>query len=415
MARMSGAGYDVSRRTFLMTSLAAPLAVRPQAPRPHVIVVGAGAFGGWTALHLLRRGARVTLVDTWGPGNSRASSGGETRIIRATYGPNRPYVELVARSLQLWKEEERRWSRRLYYPTGVLWMAGKDKQYAEASAPIVREAGLRIDALTRAEAAARYPQIDFDGVELVLHEPDAGYLTARLSCEAVLDGFLAEGGDFRQAQVRPQEPAGELRGLTLADGATLTADRYVFACGPWMNSVLGASLGYRIRPSRQEVFYFGTPAADRRFDEERAPAWIDNSQERTWYGIPGNRWRGFKVADDSRGPEFEPTNGDRRPSEAGVRAVRGQLERRFPALKGAPLLGAEVCQYENSPDGNWIIDRHPAAPNAWVVGGGSGHGFKAGPAVGELTARLVLEDRLADPFFRAARFAGQKTRDMQWK
>src|SRR3954471_17951837 len=93
------------------------------APRPHVAVIGAGAFGGWTALHLLRRGARVTLLDAWGPGNARASSGGETRVIRATYGPDRIYVQMVARSLQLWRENETRWRKPLYHRTGVLWMA----------------------------------------------------------------------------------------------------------------------------------------------------------------------------------------------------------------------------------------------------------------------------------------------------
>src|SRR5437660_2517485 len=95
----------------------------------HVAVIGAGAFGGWTALHLLRSGARVTLVDAWGPGNSRASSGGETRIIRAIYGPNRQYVQMAVRALELWKENEKRWNRQLFHRTGVLWMAATEDSY----------------------------------------------------------------------------------------------------------------------------------------------------------------------------------------------------------------------------------------------------------------------------------------------
>jgi glycine/D-amino acid oxidase-like deaminating enzyme len=105
--------------------------------RRHVLVVGAGAFGGWTAGSLLRLGARVTLVDAWGPGNSRASSGGETRVIRATYGPDRPYVTMVARAFQLWREHEQRWQRRLLYPVGVLWMVGGDDAYERASLPLM--------------------------------------------------------------------------------------------------------------------------------------------------------------------------------------------------------------------------------------------------------------------------------------
>src|SRR6266853_6396748 len=91
----------------------------------HVAVVGAGAFGGWTALHLIEHGARVTLLDPWGPGNSRASSGGETRIMRGTYGPEQPYTETAARALKLWQKYERRWKKQFLHRTGVLWMASE--------------------------------------------------------------------------------------------------------------------------------------------------------------------------------------------------------------------------------------------------------------------------------------------------
>jgi glycine/D-amino acid oxidase-like deaminating enzyme len=399
--------HSLSRRSFAKSAVSAALLGSCGRARrgPHVIVVGAGAFGGWTALHLLRRGARVTLLDAWGPGNGLASSGGETRVIRATYGPDRPYVELVARALVLWREHERHVDRRLLYPIGVLWMVGPDGAYERAALPLVREAGLRIDELTVAGASARYPQIDFQGVHWVIHEPDSGYLTARLACETVRDAFVAEGGDYRQARARVDESAGELRAVVLEDGSVLTADRYVFACGSWLATVLRGAIGRRIRPTRQEVFFFETPAGDRRFDEDRLPVWIDNGSP-LFYGIPGPRQRGFKLADDTRGPETDPTSGDRTPSAAGIAAARAYLARRFPALATAPLLGARVCPYENSPDGHYIIDRLPAAPNAWVVGGGSGHGFKVGPALGEMVAGLVLDDRDPPAFFGLSRLSG---------
>ena len=167
--------------------------------------------------------------------------------------------------------------------------------------------------------------------------------------------------------------------------------------------------GPLIQPTRQEVFFFGTPPGDSRFDEGTLPCWIDNGRE-LFYGIPGNRWRGFKIADDTRGPAFDPTVGERLPSAEQVTAARRYLSRRFPALKSAPLLEARVCQYENSPDGHYIIDRLPSLGNAWAIGGGSGHGFKMGPALGELTAQLVLEDQKADPFFRLERFSTRSRR-----
>ena len=150
------------------------------------------------------------------------------------------------------------------------------------------------------------------------------------------------------------------------------------------------------------MFYFGAPAGDDRFVESHLPVWVDIG-ERFVYGIPGNLYRGFKIADDTRGPEFDPTGGDRTPSPDLGRAMRAFVDRRFPALRGAPLVGAEVCQYENSPDGHFIIDRHPAMPDVWIAGGGSGHGFKMGPALGEMLARQVREDASPDPFFALAR------------
>lgn len=374
--------------------------------QPHVVVVGAGAFGGWTALYLRRRGARVTLVDAWGPGNARASSGGETRVIRATYGPREVYTRMAARALTLWKENERRWHRTLYHGIGVLWLVESDETYERAALPILRDARIAFEELTGPEVTRRYPQISCDRVRWAIFEKDAGYLLARRACAAVLEGFLAEGGEYRQLAIKaPVQPrTGELTSVTLADGSQLAADRFVFACGPWMGTLFPDVIGERVRATRQEVYFFGTPAGDRRFTDEGMPVWADHGT-RFMYGIPGNEWRGFKVADDTRGPAFDPTTGERTPTADGIQTVRDYVAYRFPDLKGAPLLEARVCQYENSPDEHLIIDRHPAAANAWLVGGGSGHGFKHGPAVGELVARLVLAGEVPDAQFRLSRFA----------
>jgi len=382
----------------------------PKTRQPHIVVVGAGAFGGWTALFLRRQGARVTLLDAWGPGNSRASSGGETRVIRATYGPRAVYTRMAARALTLWKEHQQRWHRQLYHGIGVLWLVESDDQFEQAALPILRDARIVFEQLQGAEVARRYPQINCEQVRWAIFEKDAGYLTARRACAAVLEGFIAEGGEYRQLAVQaPIEPrAGEVASVTLSDGSRLTADRFVFACGPWLGSLFPDVIGDRVRATRQEVFFFGAPSGDRRYSEEALPVWADHGT-RFMYGIPGNEWRGFKVADDSRGPVFDPTNGERTPTAAALQIARDYIAYRFPGLKGAPLLESRVCQYEESPDEHFIIDHHPQAANAWLVGGGSGHGFKHGPAVGELVARLVLSGAggagAPDEQFKLARFA----------
>ncbi len=372
---------------------------------PHVIVVGAGAFGGWTALALRRHGARVTLLDTWGPGNSRASSGGDSRLIRGIYGPDRIYVEMAARALHLWRENERRWNQRLYRRTGVLWMISGDSTYTDASFPFMREAGLEYEELTLGEGAARFPQINLEGVRRLVFEPDAGYLLARRACQAVLAGFVAEGGEYRQSAVSPGAVDAEgMTSVTLANRTSLRAGIYVFACGPWLGRLFPDVIGTRIRPTRQEVYYFGTPAGDALLQEEHCPSWIEDGAQ-LYYGMPGNARRGFKVADDARGADFDPTSGDRIPSEEGLRAARRYIALRFPALRGAPLLEARVCQYENTPDGHFIIDRHPGAGNVWLLGGGSGHGFKHGPAFGERAAAAILGHTDPDPMFGLSRFS----------
>jgi monomeric sarcosine oxidase len=372
--------------------------------KPHVAVIGAGAFGGWTALYLLRRGARVTLLDAWGPGNSRSSSGGETRIIRGTYGPGQPYTNMVARALRLWDEHEARWGRKLLHRSGVLWMATSgDGQFERSSLPLLREAGIVYEELSGREVGKRWPQINVEDVRWAIHEPESGFLMARAACQAVLEGFLAEGGEYKQVTVlRHDLETGLPDGLTLSDGSRLLADQYVFACGPWLGELFPEAIGTRIRPTKQDVFFFGTPAGDDRFSQAKLPVWADH-RDRFIYGIPAADGRGFKVADDTRGVAFDPTSGERVASEDGLKLVRDYIAFRFPALKDTPLLETRVCQYENSPDNDLIIDRHPAAENVWLVGGGSGHGFKHGPVVGEMLAEWVMKLKQPDPTFQLAR------------
>jgi sarcosine oxidase len=400
----------VSRREFLQSSvvLSAAVGLQRRRARPlRVAVVGAGAFGGWTALHLRRAGADVTLVDAWGPGNARASSGGETRVIRTIYGPTQKYVEMASRALTLWREWDRTRDAPFYKRTGVLWLTGTDDSYVRPSLPALRDLKLAYEEMDSVAASKRWPHISFDGITKAYLELEGGYLLARHACDAVVRELVRIGGTYRQVAVVSLEPDGQQRpDVCLNDGTSLHADRYVFACGPWLGHLFPDVIGSRITATRQEVFYFGTPAGDGRFLDPAMPVWVD-AGERFIYGIPGNLHRGFKVADDTRGPEFDPTDGDRNPSPDLERVMRAFVSRRFPALKDAPVLGAEVCQYENSPDGHFIIDRHPSMPDVWIAGGGSGHGYKMGPALGEILARLVREDAAPDPFFALARFGGK--------
>ena len=375
--------------------------------KPHVAVVGAGAFGGWTALHLLERGARVTLLDAWGPGNSRSSSGGETRIMRGTYGPDQPYTELAARALKLWAKYERKWKRQFLHRCGLLWMASRrDDGFERGSVAMLRAARIKYQELSPARMRENWPQINYEGIEWGIFEPECGYLDARSSCAAVVEVFQRNGGAYRQVEVaQPQEPFPlDRRGILLSDGSHLAADFHVFACGPWMGTLFPHAIGRLIRATKQDVFFFG-PASRESVDfaDARLPVWADH-RDKFLYGVPGNDRRGFKIADDTRGPDFDPTHGDRIIDPATLKEIREYVAFRFPALKNAPLLETRVCQYEQTPDSHFIIDRHPANETVWLLGGGSGHGFKHGPAIGEMMAELILKDGEPQPIWRLERF-----------
>jgi len=373
--------------------------------KPHVAVIGAGAFGGWTALHLQERGARVTLLDAWGPGNSRASSGGETRVMRGTYGPDQPYTEMAARALKLWAKYERRWKRQFLHRAGVLWMAsGSDHGFERGSAKALRAAKIKFQELSAAQMKKRWPQINFEGIEWGIFEPECGYLDARASCQAAVEAVVAAGGRYRQAAVLADGlESGPLGSLALSDGSRVKADCYVFACGPWLGKLFPQAVGDLVQATKQDIFFFGTPAGDERFSDAHLPVWGDH-RGRFRYGIPGSDRRGFKIADDTHGPAFDPTNGERVVSSETLRDIREYVAFRFPALKNAPLIETRVCQYEQTPDSHFIIDRHPANENVWLVGGGSGHGFKHGPAIGEMMAELILKDGEPNAIWRLERF-----------
>jgi glycine/D-amino acid oxidase-like deaminating enzyme len=406
----------ISRREFVGAVLATPAAGwlsgrselrttrRAQGRSDHVVVVGAGAFGGWSALALRRAGLRVTLVDAWGAGNSRASSGGETRVIRTVYNGVALYTEMAARALTLWREAERQWREKIYYQTGALWMCEADDSYVRNSLTQVTAAGLAVAQLSVAEAVRRFPQVNFQDVRSVYFESDAGYLTARAACEMVREQFIREGGTYKQAGAvpLPSAPGSRLQRISLSDGSALDADRFVFACGPWLGSLFPEVIGRRIVPTRQEVFFFGPPAGDSRFDSGSLPVWV-HIGARLVYGIPGHDRRGFKVADDTAGPEVDPTSLDRVASTEGMARARAIVRERFPALSNAPIIDARVCQYEASTDGHFLVDRHPQLENVWLVGGGSGHGFKMGPALGEHVASLVQGTAQPYPLFALRR------------
>ena len=376
-----------------------------------VAVIGAGVFGAWTAWHLQRAGQRVLLIDKYGPANARSSSAGETRVIRMAYGPDEIYTRMALRSLGQWKDFFARIARpELFRETGVLTMAAAADAAATQSVATLERLGIAHQVLDSGTLAQRYPQITIPPEGWAILEPQSGGLMARRAVQALVEDSLRTGAELRIDTVLAPVGDGRLAEIRTASGAAIRADRFVFACGPWLGSVLPDVLGDRIFPTRQEVFYFGVAAGDCRFVAPALPIWLDFG--RGYYGCPDIEGRGFKLAHDFHGEAIDPDSGERLPSPARIAHAREFLAQRFPGLAAAPLIGAEVCQYENTSNGDFVIDRHPAFDNVWIAGGGSGHGFKHGPAVGEYLAERMLDDGPAESRFSLATKQTEQKREI---
>ena len=355
--------------------------------RLRVAVVGAGVMGLWSAVLLREMGHDVVLLDAWGAGHPRATSSGESRVIRCSYGGSRLYAGWSARSLRIWDQRQRAWRRTLLKRAGALWLVTGDTGYALRSLDDLKANRQSHERLDRAALKRRYPQIRLTGVRWAIIEQNSGALLARRACLALRDHFLASGGQMRIAQALPPGASGRLRSVRTAKGKPVGADRFLFACGPWLPGLFPDLLGGRIRVRHKEVFFFGTPAGDDSFDIERLPVW--NEIGSPFYGIPAMLGRGFKVHPDLPGRPVDPTTLERRTSPRLLRMAREHLGDRFPAMKDAPLVETRVCQYESTRDDHLILDRHPRMPNVWIMGGGSGHGFKHAPVAGEVMASAL--------------------------
>ena len=362
-----------------------------------VAVIGAGVFGAWSAYQIRLTGASVLLLDAYGPGNSRASSGGESRIIRLGYGPDEIYSRSSQRSFTFWQQLSEK-TEPLFHKTGMLWLAREHDAYCEATLATLQRLNANFERLDQDELIRRFPQLEFGPTTWAILEPDSGLLMARRAVQAVVAQAKVNGVEYVEKAIAPPPPAqGNLESVRTVSGEEIKARQFVFACGPWLPKLFPELLKDLIYVTRQEVIFLGVPPGDDSFNRGAMPAWIDFND--LVYGLPNVDGRGFKIAIDAHGPEFDPDRGERVVSAEGLKAVREYLAKRVPRMANAPVMEIRVCQYENTSNGDFLIDKHPAFENVWIVGGGSGHGFKHGPVVGEYVARMIAGEQVREPRF----------------
>jgi monomeric sarcosine oxidase len=365
-------------------------------------IVGAGVFGAWTAHFLRREGASVILLDAYGPASSRASSGGETRVIRMGYGPDELYTRWAMHSLPRWREFEKRVDKIFFHPAGVLWLSNDEDAYLKSLYEVLGRAGVKRERLDSAQIRQRWPQLQFEDVNFGVFEPESGLLMARSSVQALVAELMGNGVEYQTTVVLPPEKRGKITEIKTSAGDSLSAGTFIFACGPWLPKIFPELLKDRIFPSRQEVFFLGPPPGSSAFRPPQMPVWLHRTHPDLPYALPDVEGRGFKIAFDRHGDAFDPDGGSRVVVPSSIERLRAYLQKHIPILENAPVIETRVCQYENTWNGDFLIDRHPEHENVWIAGGGSGHGFKHGPTLGEYLSSRILHGAPAEPRFSLA-------------
>jgi sarcosine oxidase len=354
-------------------------------------------FGASLADRLALEGWEVTLVERFEPGDPRAESGGETRLIRCSHGPDAFYARSARRALELWREL----GEGVLEEPGVAWFARRDDGWESESERVLRSEGIPVERLEPGTAQGLFPSLAVDDLAFVLYEPEAGMVRAADGVRALVRRAQSNGVRLESGRARPEGEA------VCLGAARLEADVVVWACGAWLAELFPELV--RLRVTLQQLALFEAPPA------WRGPGWVDF--DAAFYGHALVEPHGVKVAPDMDGPETLP---DERPLEALTEAVaqaRDYLAHRFPALAGAALASAPTCHYSLTPDGQFVFARHPEHERVWLLGGGSGHGFKHGPALAEQVAavlagraqpeaRFALGDRAPARSLRTAGFGG---------
>ena len=357
-----------------------------------VIVLGLGGMGSAAAHHLAARSLRVLGLEQFHPAHDRGSSHGQSRVIRQAYYEAPAYVPLLLRTYDLWRQLERDSGKELLTITGALMLGTENSAVVRGSLRSAREHNLPHELLDASEIRKRFPQFALEPDTVALFEQQGGLVWPEAAIRTHLNLAAQRGATLHfEEEVTNWNASGNGVCVTTARG-TYEAGQLVIAAGPWLGKVL-AELKLPLQVERQVQFWFEPAQGIEPFRPGRFPVWLWETQDGSHpYGLPAidGANGGVKVSmhHGGRNPVCTPDTIDRTVSDEEIATARGCISARVPALKGR-CVRAVTCMYTNTPDGHFLIDRHPSQPQVLIVSPCSGHGFKFCPVVGEIVADLV--------------------------
>ncbi|HKW10444.1 MAG TPA: FAD-binding oxidoreductase [Gemmatimonadaceae bacterium] len=426
---------------------------------PDVVVIGAGIWGSFTAYQLRKSGAKVTLVDAYGPGNGRSTSGDESRGVRSSYGDRTGtqgelWMLWAREAMKRWIAFDDEWGRdlrlNLFHVTGDLILREDWDNFQLRCKLWWDKHKVPYSIISPEDVRKSYPVMSLDEISAVLYEPDAGVVRARRSVHAVAAAFEKLGGEIVIGRATPSKVVnGRLEEIALDTGATLRADTFVYSVGAWLGKTFPDLFAKKMRVPIGYVCYYGTPIGDYRFTYPNLPS-FNFPGVTGWPALPVDN-RGFRVRGAERAPtppntpatvanggaaqnpnapavdtgsnaanaggprqsgqaqadvppqQQDPDTSDRWANQERLDGSRRFVAHRFPLLKDAPLAQTHACHYEITSSGNFIVDKHPQMSNVWIAAGGNAEGFKFGPKIGDYVAQRVLgtwTDTSVDQQFR---------------
>ncbi len=352
-----------------------------------VIVIGTGGVGSAAMYHLACGGLRVLGLDRFPAGHDKGSSHGESRIIRRSYFEHPNYVPLLNSAYELWDELQATTGQRQIHRTGLLYSGVHDGAVIQGVLQSARQHSLRVEQLTPAEAALRFPEFTLPLDQAILYEPDAGYLLVEECVRTHIREAVRLNAEHKFGETVLNWTASESHVVVETDLGRYEADRLIITAGPWAKDVL-SSLQIPLTIVKKYMHWFETN--DSRYSDPTSPCFFIEAFDGYFYGFPHHGPTGMKVAEHSGRIEVtNPLIESREPSDMDSRRVASFIEQHLPGVT-TKRTRHDVCFYTMTPDEHFIIDRHPEYDSVVFAAGLSGHGFKFASVLGQRLAQMTI-------------------------